>query len=220
MFAFIAGEWKEWRSRGSRRSLLAAILATALAGVPTLLHPLATAAALTVLAIGAGWASGNRFQAAGSTRAYVVGCPLVPRDVFAGKAAAGAALFFFHAFALSPALALMAILWGLSPTTLAVCLACWLAAFAFAQALGIVASLLYSGSDALFGLAVAAAWLLPGFLLPFAGMSNPFMQVWMALRRGRYAAPVLGALGLAVAAALLLALASSLLARIRRREDA
>jgi hypothetical protein len=217
MFAYMLGEWKDWRGDGMRRSLAVAVVATALLGAITFLHPLFMWMALALLSIALGWVNGNRYRPYSAARTLIARSGLKTGTVLVGKALSAIGIWLLHGFFLSPALALMAILWATPAGSLAALAAACLVAFYASLAIGFVASLVFGKSEGVPGLVIVGLWILSSFFVRPLRMANPFLDIWTILRGVGEPLLFAGMAAVAAAATLVLCLAGLLLAAIRRR---
>ena len=216
MFAFFAEEFREWRERRMKRTMVLGAFALAIVSAVSMLQPLLVALASTLVFVGFGWTEGNRYQSALSSRRLLVAFPVAPRAIAAGKALSSLATWSFTAMVLSPPLALSAIAWGVSGRALAACALSWLVCYYASLCVGFLSSLVFVKSEGLIGAVFVIAWLVSSLAVKSLAPSNPFIQVWDILKEEGGASPFLGMGATTLAASALLGVAALALARLRR----
>jgi hypothetical protein len=219
MLAFLVEELRDWRKERMRRTIIVSAIALAAIGAISLLQPLLIALTATALFLGFGWAEGNRYHAATSSRRFLLAFAMRPGAVAGGKAFSSLAIWLLTTFFLSPLLATSAMAWGLPAGPAAGCLLCWLTAYYAAASAGFFSSVVFDRSEGLLGLFFVVLWLVSPLFIGRTGAVNPFVQAWDILKLEGGMTPYLGMAVEAAAATLLLPASAACLARARGKRN-
>jgi hypothetical protein len=218
MFALVISEWREWRDRGMPWSILSGVfLMAAIAGLSSLL-PLAVLWAFSLWSLLFGWSRGKRGKGGAGFADRSARAEL--GAVLAGRIVSGTIAYLMGAAALCPVLVAMAMVWGPPAGVLAQAALQWYPLFLLGLGASISTGEVKLGEEGFLGALLIVVWFMATLVLKPLSFMNPFALVWRLLAGTPGPGAFLCAASNLALAAAFIALASGVMAKLRRSRGA